>query len=582
MTRTTVALSVLALLALAIGCAAPGDAGTHAKTAPYTSNERGLDRRNMDESVDPCDDFYQYANGKWLERNPIPAEHSIWSISNEMRERNTELLRDILEQAAASGAKKGSNKQKVGDFWTTGMDVEAIEKAKAKPLAPWLERIDKLESAEDVRKLVADLHLAGVNVAFSYGIFPDLKDSERYLLYAIQGGLGLPDRDYYLREDDESQKLRDDYAAHIARMFKLLGDSKKDAEAAAAAIMGLETKLAEASLTRVEMRNPENYYNPQKVAACDEQTPKFSWSAYFDQLGLGEMESISFPHVKFFTEMNAQLDKAPMSTWKSYFRWHLVTSAAPYLSEDFVDEDFDFYSRRLQGTEEQRPRWKRVTLQVSADMGEAMGQLYVERAFPPKTKARADEMIENLRATVKDRIGKLEWMTDETRKKALKKLAAFNSKIGYPDEWRDYSSLEIGRESYVQNVLAANAFEVRRNLKKIGGPIDRNEWGMAPQVINAYYNPTMNEIVFPAAIMQPPFFDGEMDDARELRSDGRPSSATSSCTASTTRAASSTPTATWSTGGPTRTESSSRRAPPSWSTSTTPTSRSTTCTSTAS
>jgi len=513
MARTSVGVWALILLLSAAGCQSAYDAGSAQESTPYTTNERGLDRRNMDESVDPCVDFYQYANGKWIERNPIPAEHSVWSISNEMRERNTKLLREILEEAAASGASKGTNEQKVGDFWTTGMDVDAIEAAQAAPLAAKLDRIAKLETPEDVQSLVGDLQLEGISVPFGYGVFPDLKNSEQYLLYAVQGGLGLPDRDYYLREDEDSQTLRDQYVAHVASMLRFLGDSEEDAAGGAQSILELETKLAEVSLTRVELRNPENYYNVQSVAASDEATPNFSWSRFFDQLGLKDVESFSYAHPKFFAEMNTLLGEASMETWRDYFRWHLVDQLAPYLSENFVDENFDFFERILEGTEEQRPRWKRVALEVSADMGEAMGQVYVQRAFPPQTKARADEMIENLRDAVEERLGLLEWMSDETRAKAIEKLAAFNSKIGYPDEWRDYATLEIGQDSYAQNVLAANAFEVRRNLNKIGGPIDRAEWGMSPQTINAYYNPTMNEIVFPAAIMQPPFFDGEMDDA---------------------------------------------------------------------
>ena len=505
--QIAVALS-LVLLVSVVGCRYSQE-----EEKEYTTNERGLDRRNLDTSVAPCEDFYQYANGMWMERNPIPAEYSIWSISNEMRERNNVLLRDLLEEAAASGAAKGTNEQKVGDFWTTGMDTEAVEAAQAGPLSADLERIGKMSNLEDLQAIVRDLQLEGIGVVFDYGVFQDLMDSEKYIFYAVQGGLGLPDRDYYLREDEESASLRENYVAHVSRMLQLLGDTPEDAQLAADAILALETRLAEASLTNVELRNPENYYNIQSVADSDKATPNFSWSAFLDHLGLGELNTFSYAHPKFFAEMNALLAAEPIETWRAYLRWNLIGNLAPYLSTNFVDADFDFFSHTLQGTEEPRPRWKRVTARVSGSMGEALGQVYVERAFPPKTKARADEMIENLRAAVGMRLQGLEWMSDDTKARAMEKLEAFNSKIGYPDKWRDYSSLEIGLDSYVGNVRAGNVFETRRNLDKIGKPIDRDEWGMSPQTINAYYSPVMNEIVFPAAIMQPPFFDGDMDDA---------------------------------------------------------------------
>ncbi len=478
----------------------------------YKTNARGLDRRNLDFSVAPCTDFYQYANGGWLPRNPIPEDQSRWSITSEMRERNYELLRDILEQAVKADAEGGTNKRKVADFWSTAMDTEAIEKAALAPLAGDLERIASLGSTADVPVFLRDMHAEGATLLFDIDVDQDLKNSTQYIVYATQGGLGLPDRDYYLRKDEESAALRGKYVAHVGRMLQLLGDDSAEAESAAKAILGLETALAEASLTRVELRDPQNYYNIQTVAEADEATPAFDWAVYFDRLGLGDLESFSYAHPKFFAAMNEALGDVPLGTWKSYLRWHTVNAFSPYLNEELVNADFDFYGTELRGTPSQRPRWKRVVDQTSRSMGEALGQVYVEQAFPPDTKKRADEMIENLRAIVKSRLEGLEWMSDETRARALEKLATFSSKIGYPDEWRDYSKLEVGTDSYLANVRSAAAFELRRNLDKIGKPIDRNEWGMPPQTVNAYYNPVMNEIVFPAAIMQPPFFDGEIDD----------------------------------------------------------------------
>lgn len=480
---------------------------------PYKTNDRGLDKRNMDTSVKPCQDFYRYANGSWLDNNPIPADQSGWTIGAEMRERNYVLLREILENAAKSGAKSGTNKRKAGDFWTTAMDTAKIEKDGLKPIAADLDRIANMKNTADLQAILRDHHREGLNTLFSFGIEQDLEKSDQYIAYATQGGLGLPDRDYYTREDAESAALRTKYVAHVSAMLQLLGDSKDAADKSAAAILALETRLAKASLTNVELRDPSNYYNIQTVAKANELTPRFSWSAYLDHLGLGKLETFSYAHPKFFAEMNTALDEVPMETWRAYFRWNLINAAAQFLADRFDKESFDFYGRTLRGTQEMRPRWKRAIDQTSGSMGEALGQVYVESAFTPATKARADKMIEDLRGAIRIRISNLDWMGDETKKKALAKLDTFVSKIGYPDKWRDYSTLEIGKSSYVANVRAANVFEVRRNINKIGQPIDRGEWGMAPQTINAYYNPLKNEIVFPAAIMQPPFFDGTIDDA---------------------------------------------------------------------
>ncbi|MGB6336219.1 MAG: M13 family metallopeptidase [Thermoanaerobaculia bacterium] len=501
------AIAVLVVLLMGGVCTVPVGA------AGFT-NERGLDRRNMDPSADPCEDFYQFANGNWLKNNPIPDEYSIWSISNEVRERNFELLKEILEEAAADeNALKGSNRQKIGDFYATAMDLEMIEKRGAGPLAGDLERIAKAESLDDIRAIIRDFHAEGISVLFEGAVFQDLKNSEMYIMYAVQGGLGLPDRDYYTRTDEESVELKKKYVAHVSKMLQLLGDSAEEADQAAEAILALETRLAEASLTNVELRNPENYYNIETIEAADAATPNFSWARYLQALGLEELETFSFAHPKFFAEMNTALEDLPLATWKNYLRWNLASGFAPYLSSEFVEEDFAFNQATLQGTEEMKPRWKRVLNVINGNMGEALGQLYVEKAFPPQAKASALEMIGNLQAAVKERIEKLDWMGDETRAKALEKLAAFNAKIGYPDEWRDYTALEIGRTSYADNVRAAVTFEMRRNLDKIGEPIDRNEWAMAPQAVNAYYMPVMNEIVFPAGILQPPYFDFEIDSA---------------------------------------------------------------------
>ncbi|MDH3745922.1 MAG: M13 family metallopeptidase, partial [Acidobacteriota bacterium] len=404
----------------------------------YKTNKRGLDRRNMALEADPCDDFYQYANGNWLANNPVPEEQSSWGMSSELRERNYQVLRKILEDSAAANAEPGTNKRKAGDFWRTAMDTEKLEKDGATPLAADLERIAAMKGLEDLQAFVRDLHARGESPLFDPAIFQDLKNSDQYIVYATQGGLGLPDRDYYTREDEESIALRGKYIGHISAMLQLLGDSAETADPAAEAILALETRLALASLTNVELRDPANFYNIQTVAATDEATPNFSWSAYFERLGLGELETFSYAQPDFFAEMNTLLEELPLATWRAYLRWNVVSSAAPYLSDSFVDEDFAFYGKTLQGTQELKPRWKRSIDRVSRSMGEALGQVYVETAFPPATKARADEMIENLRATVGTRIQALPWMGEETKAHALEKLGTFVSKIGYPDKWRDY------------------------------------------------------------------------------------------------------------------------------------------------
>ncbi len=499
--------------------ALPTLAETETKNEEYKTNERGLDRRNMDLTADPCDDFYQYANGQWLARNPIPEEQSSWGMSSELRERNYIVLRKILEESAASPAAPASdtaaatNKRKAGDFWQTALNTDKLEKDGAAPLAADLKRIAEMKNLSDLQDFLYDFHALGTTLLFDPAVFQDLKNSDQYMFYATQGGLGLPDRDYYSRKDEESVELRRKYTAHVSTMLQLLGDPAEEADSAAEAILALETRLALASLTNVELRDPANFYNVQTVAASDEATPNFSWSGYFERLGLGDLETFSYAQPKFFAEMNELLENLPLETWKSYLRWHVVDSASPYLSDAFVDQNFAFYGRTLRGTQELKPRWKRAVDRVSRSMGEALGQVYVETAFPPATKASADVMIENLRGTVGTRLQALSWMGEETKARALEKLATFVSKIGYPDEWRDYTDLEIGVDSYLANVRSGNAFEMQRNLDKMGKPIDRNEWHMAPQTINAYYSPVSNEIVFPAAIMQPPFFDGEMDDA---------------------------------------------------------------------
>jgi putative endopeptidase len=497
----------LAPLALAIGLV------FSTSVLGYTTNERGLDRRNFDDSVQACTDFYRHANGGWLKNNPVPAAYSSWGVFNELNERNLAVLKSILEDAASQKNEPGSNAQKIGDFYAAAMDEAAIEKAGATPLAPYLARVDAADSAEDIVALIRDWHKQGVGVGFGFGAEADLKNSSQVIAYATQGGLSLPERDYYLKDDPESKDLRAKFVEHVRKSLRLAGVNEAEAAQQAQWILTLETRLAKASLDKVAMRNPENFYNIVGVADADAKTPHFSWSNYLRHLDLAGVKTFSLAQPGFFAEFDAMLADVPVAHWQAYLRWNIVSTASPYLSKAFVDQDFDFYSRTLRGTQELRPRWKRVMDSINDNLGEALGERFVARAFPPESKAKAAELVENLRTALKARLQSLEWMGDETKQKALAKLAAFLPKIGYPDRWRDYSKLSIAHESYFANVAAAGAFRAAYQREKIGKPADRGEWQINPQEVNAYYNPLINEIVFPAAILQPPFFDPKADDA---------------------------------------------------------------------
>jgi putative endopeptidase len=472
----------------------------------------GLDRRNLDPSANACVDFYQFANGGWLSRTSIPADRSSWSTGTELVERNDSLLHRILEDAARAGAPRGSIQQKVGDFYASAMDTARIDALGIEPLRPELARIDALRSADDVARLIGEFHAKGVGALFGAGPEGDLRDSKMTMLYVVQGGLGLPEKDYYLREDERSAGIRTAYVEHIANMLAFSGATPEAARAQAERIMAMETRLARVSLGAVEMRNPANFYNPTTVAEAQAVAPALNFPRYLNTLGV-QVERFSFPHRAFFAQVDTMLREVPVDDWKAYLRWNLLRGAAPYLSSPIERENFRFYQTVLSGTPQMQPRWKRARGAVDGFVGEALGQLYVAEAFPPEAKAKAMEMIANIRAALQTRLEGLEWMGPETRARALAKLATFTPRIGYPDEWRDYSAVEIAPGAFLANVRRATEFEVRRQYAKVGKPVDLGEWGMTPQTVNAYYNPLRNEIVFPAGIMQPPFFDPSADDA---------------------------------------------------------------------
>jgi putative endopeptidase len=486
--------------------------------AAYASETPALDRKNMDPAVKPSVDFYQYTNGAWLKNTPIPPDYSEWGSFEELVERNYQILHQILEDSAAdvkSGkAQTGSVRALVGQYYASGMDAEQINAQGAKPLQPELDAIDKIADSKAIAPYLAHLRSLGIGALFGFTGDIDQKDSTNQIGIASQGGLGLPDRDYYLKDDDQSKKIRDQYVEHITKTFQLLGDPEQAAAAEAKQILAFETELAKASKSRVDLRVPEKNYHKMLIADLEKLASGFDWSAYFNGLNLSkeQVAKIDVEQPEFFKRVAQLVASTPLPTWKAYLRWNLIGATASDLSDPFVDEAFRF-RQILTGQKENQPRWKRVLQAVDTGAGEALGQLYVEKNFPPEAKQRALAMVNDLKQSLRERIEKLDWMGPATRAAALKKLDAFGVKIGYPDKWRDYSSLEIKAQPYVLNDLAASVFEAKRQFAKIGKPVDKTEWGMSPPTVNAEYTPQRNEISFPAGILQPPFFDATADDA---------------------------------------------------------------------
>ncbi len=414
------------------------------------------------------------------------------------------MLRDILEHAAQHPGETGSTTQKLGDFYASALDERAIDAAGFTPIKTDLARIDALKSADDIATLVREWHVQGIPMLFDFAPESDMKNAGSAIGYATQGGLGLPDRDYYTRTDAKSKELLGKYRAHVARTLKLVG--RKDADTEAGWIVALETTLAQASLDRVALREPLNSYHMFTLTDADAKTPHFSWSAFHTAIGRGDVTKFSLAQPDFFVAADKALAEVPLAQWQAYLRWHLAGFASPYLGKAFVDADFDFYSRTLRGTQKLKPRWKRAIDATNEALGFAVGEAYVARTFPPEAKQRALALVGNLEVALRARLEKLDWMSAETKNAAYAKLDTLVPKIGYPDRWRDYSGLAIGRRAYFDNVRAATAFEARRQFAKIDKPVDRSEWGMLPQTVNAYYNPLQNEVVFPAAQLQPAVF----------------------------------------------------------------------------
>jgi predicted metalloendopeptidase len=475
---------------------------------------QGYDPADLDRTCRACDDFFQFAVGGWLKRNPIPEDYSSWGVAQALGLRNQQQLRQILEAAAAgASAAPGSNEQKIGDFYASCMDTSAVEAQGLKPLRRELDRISAIHDRDGLIVGGAHLQMAEVGVLFTFGSDQDFKDSTSVIGEANQGGLGLPERDYYTREDEKSTKLREQYVEHVAKMLELLGEAPEKTAREARSVMTIETGLAKASMTNVELRDPQAIYHKMKLSQVQSLTPNFSWETYLPAVGSGKLGELNIGQPEFFKALNGMLASVSVEDWKAYYRWHLVDHWAAMLPERFVQEDFDFNGRVLKGAKQILPRWQRCSQSVDAYLGEALGQAYVQKHFPSEAKARALEMTHNLLSALRDDLQTLTWMSPKTREAAIVKLDAFHVKIGYPDKWRDYSALRIERTSLLQNTIRGAEFERARQIAKIGKPLDYGEWDMTPPTVNAYYNPQKNEIVFPAGILQPPFFDPARDDA---------------------------------------------------------------------
>jgi endothelin-converting enzyme/putative endopeptidase len=469
----------------------------------------------MDRSADPCVDFYQFVCGGWMKNNPIPPDQPAWNVYSKLSDENKQFLWGILEEAADPGRARNASEQKIGDYFQACMDEPAIEKLGAAPLQAGLGEIAALKSTSEPGKYLGPAHLAATDsgMLFGFGSNQDFADATQVIAFADAGGLGLPDRDYYTKADAKSQQIRSQYLDHVRRMFELMGDTASAAAGEAKTVMAIETALAEKSLTRVERREPHNLFHKMDGAHLKALTPDFDWDAYLAAQGLPDVGTFNVTEPEFYREVDRLIQSISLDDWKTYLRWHLARERAPYLSLKFQQEDFDFYSHTLRGVDVMPPRWRRCVRWVDRDLGEALGRVFVAKTFGPDVKARTVKMTREIEAAMEDDLKQLPWMGPATKQQARKKLHSIVNKIGYPDKWRDYSALEIVRGDFAGNVRRSAIFESKRELAKIRKPLDRGEWGMTPPTVDAYYNPQMNDINFPAGVLQPPLFDPKMDDA---------------------------------------------------------------------
>ena len=479
---------------------------------PYTPS---LDVPSMDKTADPCVDFYQYSCGGWTKNNPIPADQASWSVYGKLAQDNQRFLWGILDDLSKKTSGRTPTQQKIGDFFAACMDEPAIEKLGAAPLKPQQDEIAAFKTKKDLAALLARQHLSNSTggLLFNFGSDQDFADSSQIIAFAEAGGLGLPDRDYYTKPEAKSAEIRQKYLAHIQKMMQLLGDSPDVAKSEAQTIMEIETALAKSQLTRVQQRDPHNLFHKMDRKGLQDLAPDFDWNTYLTTVGIADVNTFNVTQPEFYKELNRQLQNNSLDDIKVYLRWHVASANAPYLSAKFVQENFDFYSHTLRGVQQQPPRWKRCVRLVDRELGEALGQEFVNRTFTTTTKKSTLEMTQRIEQAMEDDLKQLTWMGPETKKQALEKLHSVVNKIGYPDKWRDYSAVEIRPGDFLGNVKRSVAFEAHRQLNKIGKPLDRGEWGMTPPTVNAYYNPQMNDINFPAGVLQPPLYDAKLDDA---------------------------------------------------------------------
>ncbi len=501
------AYAALAIL-ISIGSSAQSPS---APALPYSPS---LDLTSMDKSIDPCVDFYTYSCGGWQKKNPIPADQTSWSVYAKLYQDNLRFLRGILEEAAASKGERTQPMQEIGDFYGACMNENAVNQRGVAAIQPHLDAIAALKSERDIATLAATTTLPfGRTILFSAGSTQDPDNSDQIIADLDQGGLGLPDRDYYTKEDAKSKEIRARYVEHVQKVFELLGDKPDVAKNNADAVMSIETELAKSSWTRVERRNPYNLRNKMTMAALEQLAPGFDWATYYRESRYPHFETVNVDAPKFYKQVNSLLKSEPLDHWKTYFRFHVADSFSPFLSQPFVDENFNFYRAYLRGAKEQQPRWRRCVQYTDYNLGEALGQAYVQKVFSPELKAQTLDMVTRIEEAMHQRIDQLDWMSPETKKQSLVKLAGIRNKIGYPDKWRDYSSVKLVADDFAGNIQRAGAFELHRQINKIGKPVDRGEWEISAATVDAYYNPQMNDINFPAGVLQPPLYDPKMDDA---------------------------------------------------------------------